>query len=101
MVKQMIIGACRVSMHIPENHSLKGKRQVVKSVIERVKHRFNVSIAEIDGNDLWQVATLGIACVSNDSHHVNEVLSNVVRFIETTRWEAVMTDYEIEILSAC
>jgi hypothetical protein len=97
----MIIGACKVILHLPENHSLKGKRQVLKSIIERVKHRFNVSIAEVDGNDLWQVASLGIVCVSNDSHHVNETLSKVVHFIETTRWEAVMADYEIELLSAC
>lgn len=97
----MIIGACRIALHLPENQSLKGKRQVLKSMIERVKHRFNVSIAEVDGNDLWQVAALGIACVSNDTQHVNETLSKVVRFVETTRCEAIMTDYEIEILSAC
>ena len=97
----MIVGACRISLHLPENQSLKGKRQVLKSLIERVKNRFNVSIAEIDGNDLWQVAALGVACVSNDGKHVNETLSRVVHFIETTRWEAIMTDYEIEIISAC
>lgn len=96
----MIIGACKISLHIPESQSLKEKRHVVKSVIERVKNRFNVSIAEIDGNDLWQVANLGIVCVSNDSHHANECISNVVHFVETTRSEAVMTNYEIEILSA-
>ncbi len=97
----MIIGACRVSLHLPENQSLKGKRQVLKSMIERVKGRFNVSIAEIEGNDLWQVATLGVVCVSNDTQHINETLSKVVHFIETARCEAVLTDYEIEILSAC
>lgn len=97
----MIIGACRIALHLPENQSLKGKRQVLKSMIERVKNRFNVSIAEIDGNDLWQVAYLGVACVSNDSQHVNETLSKVVHFIETTRCEAILSDYEIEILSAC
>ena len=96
----MNIGALRVRLRIPENHSLKGKRMVVRSVTSRVKNKFNVSIAEIDDQDMWQVATLGITCVSNDSRHVNETLSQVMNFIEANRGDAEVLDYEIELLNA-
>jgi uncharacterized protein YlxP (DUF503 family) len=97
----MNIGALRVRLRIPENHSLKGKRRVVKSIVGQVKSKFNVSIAEIEDQDMWQVATLGISCVSNDSRHVNETLSYVMNFIEANRGDAEILDYEIELLNAC
>jgi uncharacterized protein YlxP (DUF503 family) len=96
----MNIGALRVRLRIPENHSLKGKRMVLRSVTSQVKNKFNVSIAEIEDQDMWQVATLGITCVSNDSRHVNETLSHVMNFIETVRGDAEVLDYEIELLNA-
>ena len=96
----MTIGALSVRLRLPENHSLKGKRKVVKSITARVSHRFNVSIAETDDHDLWQVATLGITCVSNDGRHANEILSHVMQFIEANRGDAEILDYEIEILHA-
>jgi len=96
----MNIGSLRVRLRIPENHSLKGKRMVLRSVTSQVKNKFNVSIAEIEDQDMWQVATLGITCVSNDSRHVNEVLSHVMNFIETVRGDAEVLDYEIELLNA-
>jgi len=96
----MNIGALRVRLCLPENGSLKGKRKVVKSICSRVENKFNVSIAEIEDQDYWQTATLGIVCVSNDGRHANEVLSRVVTFIETARGDAEFTDYEIEILHA-
>jgi uncharacterized protein len=95
----MIVGVCRVRLRLPENHSLKGKRQVVKSLIARLHNTFGVSVAEIDENDLWQLATLGVACVSNSSAHAGEVLDNAVRFIESTRPDLELLDYEIEILN--
>ena len=96
----MNIGALRVRLRIPENHSLKGKRRVVKSITAQVKSKFNVSIAEIEDHDLWLVATLGISCFSNDSRHVNETLSHVMNFIEANRGDAEILDYEIELLHA-
>jgi uncharacterized protein YlxP (DUF503 family) len=95
----MDVGICKVKLRIPENSSLKGKRQVVKSLTERLKHRFNVSIAEVEDNDLWQLATLGICCVSNDKRFTNEVLSKAVEFIVKSRSDAEVIDYEIEILT--
>ena len=94
----MNVGVCRLKLRLPENLSLKGKRQVLKSITTRVSNKFNVSIAEVDDNNLWQLATLGICCVSNNKRYTNEVLSKVVDFIVNGRFEAEMLDYEIEIL---
>lgn len=94
----MTVGTCRVELHIAGNHSLKGKRRVVKSIKDRVQGRFNVSIAEVDRLDDWQRATLGIACVSNNSRLVDEILSKVVNFIEGSS-EAMVLDYEIDLVT--
>jgi len=94
----MMVGTCRVELRIPENASLKGKRRVLKSIKDRVQGKFNVSIAEVDRIDEWQRATLGIACVSNDSRLVDETLSKVVNVIETCH-EAQILDYEIELVA--
>ncbi len=96
----MHVGTCIVKLRLPENGSLKGKRQVSRSVIERVKNRFNVSIAEVEDQDLWPSLTLGISCVSNSAPHANEILSKVVNFIENNGFDAELVDYEIEIANA-
>jgi uncharacterized protein YlxP (DUF503 family) len=95
----MNVGVCRVRLRLPENHSLKGKRQVVKSVTQRVKNKYDVSIAEVDDQDAWQVVTLGISCVSESAQHANEVLSKVVGYIEKSRFDVEMLDYDLEIIS--
>jgi uncharacterized protein YlxP (DUF503 family) len=94
----MQIGACKLFLRLPENDNLKGKRSLVRSMEGRIKSRFNVAVAEVSDNDSWQQVTLGIACVSNDARHANEVLSNVVKFISLGHWDAELLDYEIEIL---
>ena len=94
----MNVGVCRVRFRLPENSSLKDKRRVLKSITTRVRSKFNVSVAEVDDQNLWQRATLGICCVSNDKRHTNEVLSKVVDLIVDGRFEAEILDYEIEIL---
>lgn len=94
----MHVGVCCIRLRLPENLSLKGKRQVIKSITARVENKFNVSVAEVDDNDSWQLATLGIACVSNDKRHTNEVLSRVVAFVNGGRFEIEVLDYAIEIL---
>ncbi|MBA7613366.1 hypothetical protein ES703_20614 [subsurface metagenome] len=94
----MNVGVCRMSLRLPENLSLKGKRQVLKSITTQVKNKFNVSIAEVDDQDLWQLATLGICCVSNNKRYTDKVLSKVVGFITNSRFEIEILNYEIEIL---
>jgi uncharacterized protein YlxP (DUF503 family) len=95
----MNVGVCRISLRLPENQSLKGKRQVLKSIIARIRNQFNVSVAEVDDHDLWQLATIGICCVSNDKRYTNRVLSKVVDFIAGSRFEVEILSHEIEILS--
>jgi uncharacterized protein YlxP (DUF503 family) len=96
----MTIGLCRVQLHLPENHSLKDKRQVIKSLVTRIHNRFNVSVAEIDEHDRWQMAAIGISCVSTSGQHAHQVLSRVVGFIQRERLDAELVDYEIEIIQA-
>ena len=95
----MHVGVCRISLRLPENLSLKGKRGVLKSIISRVGSKFNVAVAEVGDNDLWQLAAIGISCVSNDKRHVDEVLSRVVDFIRESRFEVELLDCQIEILT--
>ncbi len=94
----MHVGVCRIRVRLPENLSLKGKRRVLRSITSRVASKFNISVAEVDDQDLWQLATLGVVCVSNDKRHTNEVLSKVVDYITDTRFEVEIIDYNIEIL---
>ena len=94
----MNVGVGKVSLRIPENMDLKGKRQVLKSIMGRVRGRFDVAVAEVDDNDMWQAATIGICCISNNKRHSNEVISRVVRFIESSRFDVEILDYSIEII---
>ncbi len=95
----MNVGVCKINLRLPENLSLKGKRQVLKSVTTRVRNKFNVSVAEIDDHDMWQLATIGICCVSNDKRYTNRVLSKVVDFVTGGRFQVEILDYEIEIIA--
>jgi len=94
----MNVGVCRIDLRLPENMSLKGKRQVLKSITARVRNKFDVAVAEVDNHDQWQLATIGICCISNNSRHTNEVLSKVVDFVINSRFDVEILDYEIEIL---
>ena len=96
----MTVGVLKVKLHLPATRSLKGKRGILKSITAQVKNKFNVSIAEVDDHDLWQLSTLGITCVSNGGRHANEMLSKVANYIERISGEAEFLDYEIEIIHA-
>ncbi len=96
----MMVGVCRLTLRLPENASLKGKRQVVKSLTARIRNRYNVSIAEIDSQDSWQIASLGISCVSNSNSHAQEMLTKVVGFVRSSRLDAEVLDWQMEMLQA-
>jgi uncharacterized protein YlxP (DUF503 family) len=92
----MVIGVCQLDFRIPENHSLKGKRHVVRKMIDRVRHQFNVAISEVGDNDLWQRGQIGICTVGNDRRHINSSLDKVIDFIERMNLvEMVRTEMEI------
>jgi hypothetical protein len=94
----MVIGVCQITLHLPDSHSLKEKRQIVKSIIARVHNQFEVAIAEVENNDRWQIATLGMSCVSNSSQRASEVLEHVRNYIEETRPDLIISNMETEIM---
>ena len=77
----MVVGVCRMRFVIPTGRSLKAKRSVLSRIKDRVRHRFNVAIAEVGSNDLWRRIDLGLAVTGNDGPHVQSQLSNVQNFI--------------------
>jgi uncharacterized protein YlxP (DUF503 family) len=94
----MHIGVCTIELRLPGNGSLKGKRSVIKSILTRVSREFNVSIAEVDAQDLWQRAVLGVACVSSSASYAHGQLERVVQWIELNRPDIELLDYRIELL---
>ena len=93
----MIVGLCTVELYIPDGHSLKAKRQVLLSLKDRLRDKFNVSVAEVGDQDLWQKAVLGIACVANEGAYVNQVLDQVVNLIRSVP-AIELVQFRIELL---
>ena len=91
----MHIGVCKIRLRIPDSQSLKAKRRVIKSLIAKLKNRFNIAIAEVEALDAHQFAVLAAVSVSNDRAHLNKMISHVVNFIETNV-DAELMDYETE-----
>lgn len=94
----MVVGVCRITLIIHDSGSLKGKRQALKSIIGKVGNRFNVSIAEVGENEMWQRAELGICAAGNDTAFVNSVIDKTVNFIEGLHL-AELTDHRIELIN--
>ena len=99
-MSDMTVGVCRLTLRLPENGSLKGKRQVVRSLTARLRNKFNVAAAEVEDNDRWQIATIGVTCVSNDARHAREMLDRLVAFVQHTRLDAELLESEIEVSQA-
>lgn len=93
----MIIGTGKIYLYANWVRSLKEKRMIVKSITDKVKNKFNISIAEVDNLDMHQSIVIGIACVSNSAKHSNRCIQNVIEYIEQNT-EAVIEKIEIEIL---
>ena len=95
----MYIGALQLTLRIPLSASLKDKRQVVQSVLQRVRNKFEVAAAEIATLESWQVATIGVSCISNSARHTEDVLEHVRRYIEETRPDVEVTDEQLEVIT--
>lgn len=95
----MFIAACRITIHLPASQSLKDKRQVVRSLLARLRNQFEVAAAEVDTQDLRQLATIGLAYVSSDAQHAEEILDHAARYIEATRPDIEITDLQIEVMT--
>jgi uncharacterized protein YlxP (DUF503 family) len=94
----MHIGVCTIELRLPGNGSLKGKRSIIKSVCTRISREYNVSIAEVDAQNLWQRAVLGVSCVSSSSDYAHRLLERVVQWIDTNRLDVELLEYHIELL---
>lgn len=92
----MFIGSCIITLSAEWVQSLKEKRMVVKSIIEKCKHKFNISIAEVDMQDLHKNIVIGFACVSNEKNYIDKVLQRVIDYIEVIT-DAVIIGVEREI----
>jgi len=96
LVPGLVVGICKLQLDIEDNHSLKGKRSIVRRVKDRVRNRYNVAIAEVDDLDSWDCATLGFAVVGNDHADLNSRLDRIVNFIEELDLAPVgMYDFDI------
>ena len=79
----IIVGLCTVELFIAGSQSLKDKRQVLLSLKDRLREKFNLSVAEVDGQDLWQKAVLGLACVANEGRYVTQVCDQALNMIRS------------------
>lgn len=94
----MVVGVGYVTLHIYESHSLKEKRRVVRSLVERARQRFNASVAEVDHLDSWQVAGIGFSCVSNSGAHADQMLASIITFIENNAAFGAVADVSTELI---
>jgi uncharacterized protein YlxP (DUF503 family) len=92
----MLIGSLRIRLLLRESRSLKDKRQVVRSIKDRLRNQFNVSVAEVEGLDNRQLAILGVAMVSNDAHHIKSALGQVVQAVRCHP-VAELLDHEMDV----
>ncbi len=95
----MFVAVASITLHIPESHSLKAKRWVVRSLIERIRARFDVSVAETGGQGNWQSASVGVACVSGSAEMAEEVVGRVLAFVDSSSAEFEMIERHIETMS--
>ncbi|NLO89130.1 MAG: DUF503 domain-containing protein [Clostridia bacterium] len=96
-MKMVVLGVCTVEVHIPCSNSLKNKRGILKSIIQRMRNKFNVSVCELEKQDLWQMAVLGIACISTDKNVLYRTFNEIEKFIENFG-EVRITKVNLEII---
>lgn len=94
----MVVGTLKIEFRLFDNRSLKGKRKVVRSMVDKVKAKFNVSIAEIGSNDKWQKIELGISAVGNDRRHIDSSLNHILVFLDSL-YLAQIVNTEMEIIN--
>lgn len=89
----------RFSLRIPGSNSLKDKRQVIRSLMQRIRNKFQAAVAEVADNDAWQLATIGVAVVSNSAHHCDQMLREIVAYVEESRLDAEVMDIETDVIA--
>jgi uncharacterized protein len=94
----MVIGSLQIDLFLPTSHSLKDKRAVVKSILQRLRNEFNVSTAEVGEQDRWQIAQIGVVCVSSDERYAEGQLQAVVTWLENNRPDLDISRIELELI---
>ena len=92
----MIVATCVVKLHLNGVHSLKEKRRIVKSLRTRLPQKFNLAVAEIEHNDVWQTAVLGLVTIGTDAGYLHGLLEKAVAWIEQIRPDIPVEEYSIE-----
>lgn len=95
----MIIGALELDLYLPEVRSLKEKRSVLKSLLARLRNTFNVAAAEVDKQDVWQSAVIGVATVTNSTRHADQIMNNTIHWIEDNYPQLMIVNHTSEIIS--
>ncbi len=94
----MSVALTHLTLRLPENGSLKGKRAVIKSIQQRLRNRFNISVAEVAHNEAWQLAGIDIAAFANTAPHASEVVANAVAHLEALRLDVEIIEEDTEVL---
>lgn len=95
----MVVGVVKITLGIPGVDSLKAKRKVVKSLVERTRHRFNIAVAEVGLNDQYGRALIGLSAVGNDHSFVNSMLDKAIDALEESAiGRAEILDTELELI---
>ena len=95
----MHIAAGRLTLHLPESHSLKERRQASRSLTARLRNKFNVAVAAAESDDRWQVLTLLVCAVSNDAAHAREMADEAADFVAEMRPDLAVVEWTIEVIS--
>lgn len=93
----MVVGVSSVEVFLPENHSLKDKRQAVKKIVEKTRSKFNISVMEVEQTNLWQRARIGFSVVGVKKDHVSLAIENVCQYIESL-YIGTIIDIRTEII---
>jgi uncharacterized protein YlxP (DUF503 family) len=94
----MVVGICTIELGLASSNSLKDKRSVIKPLILQMRREFNVSVAEVDGQDAWRSAIVGVAAVSNDAAYLHGLFEQLIKWIENSRLEVEVQDWQVEIV---
>ena len=94
----MKIGAARLTFHLPENGSLKGKRRVAQALASRLRQHFQAAVAEVGEQERWQTLVLAVVCVSNEEGHAERMLDNAIAFAERQRMDAELVNVSRQVL---
>ena len=95
----MYVATAQVTIRLFQSDSLKDKRQVTRSILARLRDKFEVSAAEVGGQQTWNLAQLGLACVSGDARHAQEVIERAIKHIEQTRPDLEVSDVATDLIT--